>query len=152
MPLPLCRREGAVLAETLVAAALLTVAMSFLVEFATQGLTESAMAQRRIRGALLAQEKMERILATRNDLDAWENNARTTYPQDPETGHRRFASEELEDFRWEWQLNSPDDHPQMREVMVRVFWRFPRTKKFYPGCEFRTLLAAGPSRAKGGTP
>jgi hypothetical protein len=150
MHTPLCRREGAILAETLVAAALLTVAMGFLVEFATQGLTESVLTQRRTRGALLAQEKMEEILAARADLEAWEAQAQEVYPEDPDGPHRLFAAEGLEEFRWGWNVLQPEGRPRMREAVVRVYWRFPRRKHFFRGCQIRTLLATPPSATKGG--
>ena len=135
------QKRGVVLVETIVAAALLLVALGILAELAGRGLTESALAQRRTQGALLAQGKMEEILSARDRLAAWESRARREYPQDPEGDYRLFASPEWQDFRWNWHITPSSASPGLSEVVVDVYWWPAGGNRQRRSCQLRSLLA-----------
>ncbi len=114
-------RRAAVLIETLIAMALLAIAMTALARFAATGMEESAGAQQRTLAAFLAQEKTEEIMQARNDLEAWFRTAEGLYPLDEDGLHRRFEPESLEAFRWNWEIRRYDPHPGMGVITVSVF-------------------------------
>lgn len=141
-------RRGAVLVETLVAMALLVVTMGFLVQFVTRSTTRSAMARARAKGALLAQEKMEEILSAPSPQQ-WAARAKGTYAVEGEAQRHVFPSEQLSDFRWDWEVVRSESHPDMHEVAIRVFWQFPGREEFGQQYELRTLVPQPSARETG---
>jgi Tfp pilus assembly protein PilV len=69
---PPVSRRGISLVETLVAFAIIAVAMTVLGQLTFWALNESSFSRHRAEATLLAQERMEDLLAHRADLAAWE--------------------------------------------------------------------------------
>ena len=142
---PVVVRRAVTLVETVVSIALLAVAMSLLAQLVMTGLEMSMMAQMRVSGMLYAQEKMEDILAHRDDLAAWEADARANFELDEETKLHTFPQQERESYRWTWRISDFQDarvlQTGLKEVIVTVHWRLPRRRSFTPRYDLRTLLA-----------
>lgn len=148
--LGMCRmgqQRGASLAETIIAIGIVVAAMNVLAQVFVAGLDASAEVRARATAALLAQEKLEEILAARDRLAEWEDAALETYePAGPE-GAARFARPGLERFQWSWRLWDLEGRPGMKEVAVQVWWRPPRADRWNPAPALRTFLAVPPSGA-----
>jgi type II secretory pathway pseudopilin PulG len=140
MDSPTADRRGAALIETLVAISILSVAMTLLTQLVVRGLEESASAQQRMKGVLLAQERMEEILAQRGELAGWEQKVDEEYERDPVSGMYRFAEPGRAAFRWRWRIQDASDHPGLTQVTVWVHWRLPQGENFRPHATLRTLL------------
>lgn len=144
-------RRGAALLEMLVSISILMTAAVILAQYVVMGIDESAMAQRRAMGYLLAQERLEDLLAHRADLDAYLKAAEALYPPDPEIPavSLRHFDPARKDFRWRWDVKDAPDLPGLKEVTVWVHWQQPQDRSFRPHCRLRTLLAV-PSRQEAG--
>jgi hypothetical protein len=124
---PSVSRRGTTLIETLVAFAIVAVAMTVLGQLTFWALNESSFARRRAEATLLAQEQMEDLLAHRADLAAWEAAAKKRFQFDPkaeayffdETGH---PHPELYAFRWTWRIEDMKGHPGLKEIGVQLRW------------------------------
>jgi len=121
---------------------LLTVAMTVLGQFMFEAVNGSALAARRMQAMLLAQEKMELIIANRSDLAAWEERALSENPMDGDVQGkaRLFAEQDFEDYRWEWDFADPEDRPGMKQVTVRTYYEDPHGARPWVQCELSTLL------------
>jgi len=127
--------------EMLAAIAILAVTLSILAQISFQALNESVMTRRRAQGGLLAQGKMEEILANRGDLDGWLKQAAKDYPLDPEIDARRFPETENQMFRWSCEILDVANSPGMKEIVVRTYWS-RRDQAKWSKCELRTLVFA----------
>jgi hypothetical protein len=122
---PPVSRRGISLIETLIAFAIVAVAMTVLGQLMFWALNESAFSRRRAEATLLAQERMEDLIGHRADLAAWESAMKARF--DPKTeayffdepGHPR---PELYAFRWTWTIEDMKDHPGMKKVGVQLRW------------------------------
>jgi type II secretory pathway pseudopilin PulG len=120
-----CR--GISLIETLVAFAIVAVAMTVLGQLTFQALNKSSFSRHRAEATLLAQGRMEDLLAHRADLAAWEAATKKQFQFDPkteaycfdETGH---PHPELYAFRWTWRIEDMKDHPGLKKVGVQLRW------------------------------
>ena len=140
-PTPMSCARGFTLLETLAAIAILAVILSILAQISFQALSESVMTRRRAQGVLLAQGKMEEVLASREDLDGWLKQAAKAYPLDPEIDTRRFAEPANGMFRWSCEILDVQNNPGMKEIVVRTYW-MRRDQVKWSKCELRTLLFA----------
>ncbi|MFW5915518.1 MAG: type IV pilus modification PilV family protein [Planctomycetota bacterium] len=117
-------RKDVTLIETVAAAGLLVVAMGFLVDFSLQGLRQVEVSSNGTRGALLAQGKMEEIIAI---CDASSGTPRETleesFPHHPGTNRRPFDDKELDNFEWSWDIREWDQSPNFHALTVTVYWR-----------------------------
>lgn len=127
------------LLEVLVALAILGIALFVMGKVLSQGVNESIMTRRRAQGVLLAQAKMEEVLAHRDDLTGWLSWADKTYPVDPETARRLFLDPKAARYRWTCDISDVADQPGMKEIVVRCYWP-RRGVEPWATCEFRTLL------------
>ena len=82
---PPVSRRGISLIETLVAFAILAVAMTVLAQLMSWAMHESVFSRRRAQATLLAQERMEDLLAHRADLAAWEAATKKDFVFDRKT-------------------------------------------------------------------
>ena len=121
---PHASRRGISLIETLVAFAILAVAMSVLGQLISWAMHESAFARRRAQATLLAQERLEDLLAHRDDLAAWEAATKKSFEFDPKTEAYLFerSRPELGSFRWTWLIEEMKDHPDLKKVRVQLRW------------------------------
>ena len=133
-------RRGASLVETVAAIGILTVAMTVLGQFMLEAIRGSAVATLRMQAVLLAQEKMEDIIAHRADLTAWEERALEENPIDVEAKGRRFAEPGREDYRWEWDIADSENPPGMKRITVRTYWEDPHGSHPWVKSELSTLL------------
>ena len=130
---PPVSRRGISLIETLVAFAIVAVAMTVLAQLMSWAMHESAFSRRRAEATLLAQERMEDLLAHRADLAAWEAAAKKAFEFDPKTeaycfdepGHPR---PELDAFRWTWLIEDMKDHPGLKKISVQLRWLRSRSR------------------------
>ncbi len=148
--------RGAVLAETLIAIALLAVASTSLLRLSVTGAQQSLNARQRSTAALLAQEKMEEIIRARDDLATWEEDAAARYPSD-EHNRLRFSptddnrQQAFDNFRWSWEITSSSQH--LQEVSVRVNWHpVGRRDGEMSHFELSTLLFSPAEAGSGGNP
>jgi len=121
-------RRGVSLVETLVAFAILAVAMTVLVQLTFWAMNESSFSRRRAEATLLAQERMEDLLAHRADLAAWEAAAKKRFEFDTKTESYRFDEPgqprpELHAFRWTWLIEDMKDHPGLKKIRVELRWQ-----------------------------
>jgi len=124
---PPVSRRGISLVETLVAFAIVAVAMTVLGQLTFWALNESAFSRRRAEATLLAQERMEDLLGHRSDLAAWEAATKKRFEFDKKTeaysfdepGHPR---PQLYAFRWTWHIEDMKDHPGLKKVEVQLRW------------------------------
>ncbi len=135
---------GVSLVETILALALLAVAISVLGQLMFGAIEQSIMARRRAEAALLAQERMEEILAHRSGLSAWEARAKKSFEFEKESESYLFKRKGLDSFRWHWQISEFQDSPWLKEIIVRVYWRRPRPTAIWPKVELHTILAVKP--------
>jgi Tfp pilus assembly protein PilV len=142
---PVVARRAVTLVETIVSIALLAVAMSLLAQLVMTALEMSMMAQMRVSGMLYAQERMEDILARRDNLADWEAEARANFELDEETKLHRFKEQERESYQWTWRISDSQDasvlQTGLKEVVVTVHWRLPGRRSITPRYDLRTLLA-----------
>ena len=120
-------RRGISLVETLVAFAIVAVAMTVLGQLMSWAMHESAFARRRAEATLLAQERMEDLLAHRADLAAWEAAAKKRFEFDTKTEGYSFDEPgqphpELASFRWTWLIEDMADHPGLKKIGVQLRW------------------------------
>jgi hypothetical protein len=121
---PLSRR-GISLIETLVSFAIIAVAMTVLGQLTFWALNESSFSRRRAEATLLAQERMEDLMAHRSNLAAWEAAMKDRF--DPKTD-AYFLDEpahphpELHAFRWTWQIEDLKDHPGLKKIGIKLRW------------------------------
>jgi type II secretory pathway pseudopilin PulG len=124
---PIVSRRGISLVETLVAFAIVAVAMSVLGQLVSWAMHQSAFSRRRAQATLLAQERMEDLLAHRDDLAAWEAATKKTFTFDPKMEAYLFdepgrSRPELGSFRWTWLIEDMKDQPGMKKVRVQLQW------------------------------
>jgi type II secretory pathway pseudopilin PulG len=124
---PPVSRRGISLIETLVAFAIIAVAMTVLGQLTFWALNESSFSRRRAEATLLAQERMEDLLAHRADLAAWEAETKKRFQFDPKTEAYCFDEPgqphpELYAFRWTWQIEDMKDHPGLKKIEVQLRW------------------------------
>jgi prepilin-type N-terminal cleavage/methylation domain-containing protein len=124
---PFPSRNGITLVETLVALAIIAVAMSVLGQLLSWGMHESAFSRRRAQATLLAQERMEDLLAHRDDLAAWEAAAKKGFVFDTKSEAYYFDEPgrphpELGAFRWTWLIEDMKDHPGLKKIRVQLHW------------------------------
>jgi type II secretory pathway pseudopilin PulG len=127
-------RRGISLVETLVAFTILAVAMSVLGQLISWAMHESAFSRRRAQATLLAQERLEDLLAHRDDLAAWEAATKKSFTFDMKTEGYLFdehdlshpelnrSRPELGSFRWTWLIEDMKDHPGLKKVRVQLRW------------------------------
>jgi type II secretory pathway pseudopilin PulG len=165
---PLVSRRGISLVETLVAFAILAVAMTVLGQLLFWAMHDSAFSRRRAQATLLAQERMEDLLAHRADLAAWEAATKTRFVYDLKTEWYCFDEREpgpqhpeLSAFRWKWLIEDMKDHPGLKKISVQLRWlrsgvegaggeRDLWTALAAPG-RLQTSVAAEPNRLEGAT-
>lgn len=141
------KRRGTSLIEVLVSATILITATVILTQFALRSLDESALATRRAKAFLLAQDRMEEILAHRGDLDGFEIRARRDYVIDEEvTGVPLYhfterPGDDYAAYRWRWQINPVEGNPALRDITVWAHWKQPRTADFRMNTQLRTYVA-----------
>jgi type II secretory pathway pseudopilin PulG len=125
---PPVSRRGISLVETLVAFAIVAVAMTVLGQLTFWALNESSFSRHRAEATLLAQERMEDLLGHRADLAAWDAAARKRFQRDPLTENYFFFDEpghprpELHAFRWKWQIEDMKDHPGLKKIEIQLLW------------------------------
>jgi len=124
---PPISRRGISLVETLVAFAILAVAMTVLAQLMSWAMHESAFSRRRAEATLLAQSRMEDLLAHRSDLAAWEAAAKKSFVYDRKTELYGFDEldhprPELAAFRWTWRIEDMKDHPGLKKIGVQLRW------------------------------
>jgi type II secretory pathway pseudopilin PulG len=125
---PPVSRRGISLIETLVAFAIVAVAMTVLGQLMFWAMNESAFSRRRAEATLLAQERMEDLLAHRSDLAAWEEATKKRFAFD-EKGEAYGFDEpgrprpDLSAFRWTWRIEDMKDHPGLKQVEIQLDWR-----------------------------
>ena len=136
-----CSDEGAGLLEVIVAVAILLVSMTILAQLVLSGMDQSRMARDRARGALLAQERMEELLAHRDDLTGWQKRVEKAFPFDPEAQMYRFDRRGLGAFYWAWEIKPAENIEGLKEAVVRVHWHMPRRKVLTQKCALHTLVA-----------
>ncbi len=124
---PPVSRRGISLIETLVAFAILAVALTVLAQLMSWAMHESAFSRRRAQATLLAQERMEDLLAHRADLAAWEAAAKKEFEFDKKTETYYFDEPghphpELNAFRWTWLIEDMKDHPGLKKISVQLRW------------------------------
>ena len=124
---PPVSRRGISLIETLVAFAIVAVAMTVLGQLTFWALNESSFSRRRAEATLLAQERMEDLLAHRADLAAWEAATKKQFQFDPKTEAYCFDEPgqprpELHSFRWTWLIEDMKDHPGLKKIGVQLRW------------------------------
>ncbi len=124
---PPVSRRGISLIETLVAFAILAVALTVLAQLMSWAMHESAFSRRRAEATLLAQERMEDLLAHRADLAAWEAAAKKEFVFDRKTEKYCFDEPghphpELAIFRWTWLIEDMKDHPGLKKISVQMYW------------------------------
>ena len=129
------------LMENIVALALLSVAMAITASQMYSGLVGSTEASLRGKAALLAQEKMEQVFLQRNDLDAWQAQAKAESTFDEASGQYLFNDDKLAGFRWTWLVSDVPGQPGLRDVLVSISWQRPFSKGGWSPCELRTLIA-----------
>jgi type II secretory pathway pseudopilin PulG len=120
---PRVSRRGISLIETLVAFAILAIAMSVLGQLISWAMHESAFSRRRAQATLLAQERMEDLLAHRDDLAGWEAAMKAAYTFDPKLEGYFFNDPKLGSFRWNWLIEDMKDHPGLKKVRVQLRWQ-----------------------------
>lgn len=163
---PPVSRRGISLIETLVGFAILAVAMTVLGQLMFWAMHDSAFARRRAAATLLAQERMEDLLAHRADLAAWEAATKARFIYDRKTEAYRFDEAgherpELSAFRWTWLIEDMKDHPGLKKIGVQLRWlrsgvegaggrRELWTTLVAPG-KSRATAAAEPNRLEGAT-
>jgi len=145
-------RSGVSLVETLVAIGVLSIAMGTLAQLVFSGLQASAAAERQVSGALLAQERMEDLLAHRADLPAWEKVASSQFPFDKEAELYGFERTQWEDYRWMWEITDVQGNQRLKRVNVKVQWRLPRAKEFRGRFDLFCLLAVPVHKGAGQEP
>ena len=140
--------RGVTLIETLVAFVLVAVGIGVLGELTFWSLNESILSRRRAEAALLAQDRMEDLLAHRSDLGAWEASARSGYQFDRGLELYRFdrlqpeqKRPELAPFRWSWKIEDMDGRPGMKKVLVQLYVLRPGMIGAGPAYDLWTLLA-----------
>lgn len=133
-------RRGATLVETLIAIAIVVVALNIMAQMLFQAMDRATMARRRAQATLIAQERIEEILAHRNDLKAWETRAQNTYKPSTVQGMYSFPDELLSPYCWRWQIADFEGRPAMKEVSVIVRWRTINAN-WTPSFALRTLVA-----------
>jgi len=117
-------------------------AMGILAQYLVMGLDESARAHRRAAAYLLAQERMEEILAHRSDLESYLSQAEKRFPRDAEqAAPLRLFDPPRENYRWLWAVSPVEGRPHLREVLVRVYWYQPQGPPFREYAELRTYVA-----------
>jgi len=150
------RRRGFGLLETIVSLGILMVCMTILAQLVLQGMDQSQIARQRAHATLLAQERLEELLAHRDDLGAWKKSVTGKFPLDKTAGVYEFIRKDVPDFRWSWRVGPVKDVPRMKLVTVRVMWTMPRRKALALACELSTLVdesaAAGLGAGEGATP
>ena len=124
---PVVSRRGITLVETLVAFAIVAVAMSVLGQLMSWAMHESAFSRRRAQATLLAQERLEDLLAHRDNLAAWEAATKKAFTFDPKTEAYSFdepgrSRPELGSFRWTWLIEDLKDHPGLKKIRVQLRW------------------------------
>jgi len=155
IPRILCLRSsrssrGVGLIETVVAIGILAVAMSLLARILVGSLEQSQMARQAAQGILLAQERMEDVLAHSADLATWESGAKDQFPFDQEANLYRFQEPERAAYRWDWSIQGMEGQPGLSLVAVGVMWKRPHQEKFGSKCELQSIVAV-PGQAPAGT-
>ena len=130
---PRLSRRGISLIETLVAFAIVAVALALLGELTFWATSTTVFSKRYSQAALLAQERMEDLLAHRGDLRGWEEQTRKDFATDDKfvPNMTLYTFDTAEDqhpelrtsFRWNWQIKDVPDHPKLKEVQIQLFWR-----------------------------
>jgi len=151
---PLVSLRGVSLLETLVAFTLVAIGIGVLAQLTFWALNESILSRRRAEAALLAQERMEDLVAHRNDLAAWEAAAKSGFETDPvlkgnndQTLYRfdqiqpKQKRPELQAFRWAWQIADMDGHPGTKKILVQLYVLRPGMIGAGPPRDLWTLVA-----------
>lgn len=138
--LPGAAWRAASLIETLMAMAIVVVAINIMGQLLFQAMGRATMARRRAEATLIAQERLEELLAHRTDLKAWAAKAQETYKPSPLQGMYSFAERKLEPYCWKWDIGEAEGRPGMREVAVVVRWR-ALGSNWASSVSLRTLLA-----------
>ena len=140
--------RGVSLIETLVAFTLVAIGISVLAQLTFWALNESILSRRRAEAALLAQERMEDLLAHRSDLAAWEAAAKSGFEFDRNLQLYRFDQiqpqqkrPELAPFRWAWQIADMDGHPGTKKILVQLYVLRPGMIGAGPPRDLWTLVA-----------
>ncbi len=141
----------AVLVESLIAIAVLAVAMSLLVRFSIAGIEQVGQTYLRLNAALLAEGKMQEIIRNRDNLEDWQAYAAESYPKDEHHNLRKLHVENYDAFRWLWQFNDYGLQPGLKSVKVSVYWRRPGRTQFAENYVLETLLAVPDKIIKEGT-
>jgi hypothetical protein len=102
--------------------------MSVLGQLISWAMHESAFSRRRAQATLLAQERMEDLLAHRDDLAGWEAAMKAAYTFDPKLEGYSFNEVDplhprLGFFRWNWLIEDMKDHPGLKKVRVQLRWQ-----------------------------
>ena len=118
---PPVSRRGISLIETLVALAIIAVAMTVLGQIISWAMHESAFSRRRAEATLLSQERMEDLLAHRADLAAWEAAAKKRFefdrrPRDTASTSPASRIPSWHSFRWAWLIEDMKEHPGLKKI------------------------------------
>lgn len=148
--------RGVSLVETIVAIAIVVVALNILTQFVIRGMDESSLARRRARAAFYAQERLEEIVAHRADLAAWEARAARTHRPAAVEGMYWFPEPHRSAFCWSWRIEDVKGRPGLRQARVSVRWRTPRRRYWVHTAQLHTLIAVPTPRrpriARAGAP
>ena len=153
--------RGAGLVEVVVAIGVLSVSMAILTQLVMAAMQASALAHRQVTGVLLAQERMEEIIANRADLDAWKVSVPLRFDYDlahstyhflvKEPGDSRERTER-EDFRWGYTISDVEGRDGLKEAQVHVHWLLAGMKGFRGSYRLRALVAVPGGGAGGAEP
>ena len=132
--------RGATLVEMLVAIFILAIAVNALAYVTFDAITESAAAPSRAQCSLLAQDRMEGMLAHRNDLDGWEAKVKEQCEYDAETKRYRFADVKYAAYEWTYEFSEVEEYPGMRRAVITCWWQHPAYARQLAKCELETLL------------
>ncbi len=124
----------------LVAIFILAIAINALAFVTFDSIAESAAAPARAQCSLLAQDRMEWMIANRNDLDGWEAKVKEQCEFDPETKRYRFADKKHAAYEWTYAFSEVEGYPGMQRVVITCWWQHPAYARQLAKCELETLL------------
>jgi len=143
---PRWAQRGATFIEAVVALGMLVIAMGMATSLSFRAIQDGGLVGRRASAALIAQERMEDLLAHAGELNSWAREVEKGFEVDAteQPGTYRFADADLGDFRWTWEVRAADNEPDLAEARVSVYWRPAGNVAKWPCVRLHTL-----TRAKG---